>query len=591
MKQTASDSRRASSRRKPASCRSKPVFVPDVRSNGRFRGLHQALRDAIPALREGGRLNSMDMELSFQKAMQSTSVAEFKQHYLDANLMKRYIGSDLSDASARVSNAVEKLLESEVKCAYTNLVFSGGLDRSNARIPLEYVPTLFRAKRIVHEILGKFPWERFPGACDFTPGATTEFPRKEAALHNKWARAAHVTARALPYADAFLRWAGVTTPAWSETLDHPDLFPGSLPGGLRDRQYVIDDANVVFTVPKNFERDRTACKPVTWNGFLQKGVGTLIRKRLQRVKLLLLADAQEYHGVLAKLGSATGALCTRDLASASDCVSLGLVEALLPPDWLRVVLDLREEHGVLPDGRKISWEKLSTMGNGFTFELETLLFYALVASCNSSGSMVSVYGDDIIFPSNAVDKVDEILTFCGFTINTEKSFHKGGFRESCGSHYFDGIDVKPFYLMQLPQSLGDVINLHNDIVRWHGGKPPIESCWWPVLCRCREIVPREYWGPAPLQGVLWAEWDESCPVYVKDYQSFRVGMIVRETLPGEELCSHVGAYLQKLWKVDPLPWESSAPSYLSKVGDREVRSWAYLCRTQWNRVAVGLLCP
>lgn len=567
----------------------KPKYVPGSQRNPRFRGLHQALARAIPALGPGGRLSSEEMEASFQQALRASDPDTFKDLYLEANLMKRYTGADLSSSEDRIRAALLKLEESEVKCAYTNRVFAAGLDWSNACVPLDIRRTLLRARRILSTVLGPFPWEMFPRACGFTPGATTEFSRKEATLHNKWDRASHVTAAALPYAVAVCKWAGLNGQSWSSSARADwDLFPELLPGDLLNPEFRIVTANSVFTVPKNFERDRTACKPVTWNGFLQKGVGKLIRRRLQRARLLLLPDAQEYHGVLAKLASRTGWLATRDLASASDCWCTELVRCLLPPDWCQVIFDLREEEGLLPSGETVRWEKISTMGNGFTFELQTALFAALVEAVCDKGSLVSVYGDDILFPTRFVDKVDELLTFCGFTINTDKSFHTGKFRESCGAHYYDGRNVKPFYLTDLPRTIGDVINLHNDIVRWCQGRPT--ERWAPVWRACREIVPREYWGPAPHQGVLWAEWDESVPQYVPEYQAFAVGMVAREAVEAEVLFDSVGALLQKLWMVDDLPWDSSRTSTYRKTTDREVRAWLLCDRTQWNRLTAETLC-
>lgn len=569
---------------KAGTSRPRPPRIQPVRKSPHLRGLHKALRDAIPALRGVIPLSSKQLDEDFHRALSCQQASDFKYWYLEANLLKRYMGSDLSDKEARVTNALEKLMDSEVRCAETNKVFAGGIEFSNSAIPLHLLSRLKRARRILHRLLGEFDINKLPEACDFSPGATSELPRKEAALHNKWARAAHVTARAQPYAEAFLIWAGL-----------PDLC----------RDLVVTNANVVFTVPKNFERDRTAAKPVTWNAFFQKGLGTLIKRRLQRYEKLLLPDAQEYHRVLAKLGSAIGALCTRDLASASDCVATNLVLALAPPSWSEALMDTREPHGIIPGSPKqVVWEKISSMGNGYTFELETAIFYSLVRACCSGKSLVSVYGDDIVFPARYAESVDELLSFCGFEINREKSFStESQFRESCGGHYFAGQDVKPFYVTHLPSTLSDVINLHNDIVRWHQGIPSSGTRWHPVWAACRQIIPRVFWGPPGVQGVAWAEWDECTPTYEPDFQAFRIGVVTRAIDRTEDLSgavgadgisvvksAHIGAYLQKLWQCDPLPWESSEVSKYQTTGTRERSSWLYVDRGQWNRLTAETLC-
>ena len=178
---------------------------------------------------------------------------------------------------------------------------------------------------------------------------------------------------------------------------------------------------------------------------------------------MLHPDAQEHHQRLAREASVRGHLTTDDLRSASDCVTLALTKLLTPQAWFEAFYRLRSHVGTLPDGSQITYEKISSMGNGYTFELETLLFYALVrAVCGKEGT-VSVYGDDLIYPSQFVGPVRELLAFCGFETNVEKSFATGPFRESCGGHYFKGHDVTPFYLAQLPTTWAGIIELHNNL--------------------------------------------------------------------------------------------------------------------------------
>jgi hypothetical protein len=46
----------------------------------------------------------------------------------------------------------------------------------------------------------------------------------------------------------------------------------------------------------------------------------------------------------------------------------------------------------------------------------------------------------------------ERLEFCGFKTNTRKSFWQGDFRESCGTDWWRGLDVRPFYLRKETKS-------------------------------------------------------------------------------------------------------------------------------------------
>jgi hypothetical protein len=110
------------------------------------------------------------------------------------------------------------------------------------------------------------------------------------------------------------------------------------------------------------------------------------------------------------------------------------------------------------------------MGNGFTFSLESLIFYAVAYCCteylNADTSFVSVYGDDVIIPTPVFELLSEVLGFYGFVVNTKKSHYDSPFRESCGAHYFLGFDVKPIYLKGRVSSLLAVYRLANAIRRF-----------------------------------------------------------------------------------------------------------------------------
>jgi len=196
------------------------------------------------------------------------------------------------------------------------------------------------------------------------------------------------------------------------------------------------------------------------NMFLQKGIGRYIRKRLKDVVGLDLKHAQQKHRWLAFEASLGSGLSTLDLSNASDTVSLELVRELLPDEWYDMMkccrtgtvdewLDGGPEVG--PCRKKVTLlNKFSSMGNGFTFELETLVFWALSAAITQleglPGKRVSVYGDDIICPAGAVPRIVKTFSDLGLTVNVEKSFTEGPFFESCGGDYFFGIDVRPVYV-------------------------------------------------------------------------------------------------------------------------------------------------
>jgi len=156
------------------------------------------------------------------------------------------------------------------------------------------------------------------------------------------------------------------------------------------------------------------------------------------------------------------------------------------------------------DGEEHVNEMFSSMGNGFTFELESLLFWAIVkTTCYLTGTrgIVSVYGDDIICPTEASNDVQWALEFFGFQVNTEKSFSTGPFRESCGGHYYDGFDITPFYVKAPLAKLTDVIDVANKLREWAEGPigssvldPEVEDIWlW-----LKSFIPSHLWGGADL---------------------------------------------------------------------------------------------
>lgn len=527
---------KSASRRGKGKAKKKFVaFVPTVRREA-LRDLHKALDLALPVPSNKVTVEALKA-LDAECWIPGLTADEFRTRYLRASVLKRWQGGSRTDKEAQDNIALQKLLDSEIRCTETNRIFTGpeSLDWSNARIPPHLIVVFKRARCVLDKILGRFDWEEFPHCVEFSSGATTEFPRKSSAVTNKWETGTHITPKALPYGVAFRKWLGLPYPSQD---DRSGQWP----------EFQVTEHNVVFTVPKNFATNRTACKGTTWNTALQKAVGTMIRTRCQRfAESLLLPSAQEYHGILAKLGSKAKHLNTGDLVGASNGVTVGHCLTFFASDWSNVMMDLREDYGIMPDGTPVRWEMLSSMGNGYTFEVETAFFYALVKACCGSKSLVSVYGDDLIYPDKYHDLVIEAFAYAGFEFNREKTF--GGdhpFRESCGEYYFDGIDVKPFYIEKLPCNVEEIILLHNDIVGWHRGVPD-DGPWAEVIRLCRAIVAKKYWGPLGVVGVLWAEWDETTPDYHPRYQAWSVRGVVQE-LTSTETDQSIGRFLASLWE-------------------------------------------
>lgn len=258
------------------------------------------------------------------------------------------------------------------------------------------------------------------------------------------------------------------------TLNARDFFTAA----LVDRQgwfnLLLEDGGLfaahgsrVTTVAKDSEKDRTIAIEPSGNMFLQKGIGAVIRKSLKRVGVDL--DDQSINQAYARVGSLFDNLATIDLSAASDSVSYWLVRRLLPPDWFNALELVRCHRGVL-DGKEVRFQKFSSMGNGYTFELESLIFWALARATleyhRFKDTRLSIYGDDIIMSSEAVPAFKEVLDYVGFQLNEKKTHVSGPYRESCGKHYWNGRDVSPFYIRKPIDDHASLFLLHNNVRRW-----------------------------------------------------------------------------------------------------------------------------
>jgi hypothetical protein len=299
--------------------------------------------------------------------------------------------------------------------------------------------------RIIGSILGEFDPEEMIDSANWGPGVTTLIKGSDTSPVNK-----------------FRNECGTTRPL--DTV-MGDLYAVAYPNwDLSKRE--IQVGNHIVTVPKNSKTDRTIAIEPGLNLWFQKGIGTMIRRRLRRVGLDL--NSQDRNQQLAKISSITGDLATVDFSSASDTITFSTVRALLPERWFTVMDILRSRFGLLGKNY-LRYEKFSSMGNGFTFELESLIFYAIAIACCNKLQLphlkVNVFGDDVILPVNAFPLFREVCEFYGFKVNTQKSYSSGYFRESCGSHYFSGISCKPFFLKEEIKSDLDVYKTANGVRR------------------------------------------------------------------------------------------------------------------------------
>lgn len=353
--------------------------------------------------------------------------------------------------------AIEKFREAEVSCLETNnrirkYTFSNPYTLS----VLSNMIVKIRA------ILGEVDPEDFVDSCNWGPGATTLIKRSSASYPKKFDVERQITPRAY---DFVKDWFGLVYPNWDVTFE-------------------IVRTSKIVTVPKNAKTDRTIAIEPGMNLWFQKGIGSILRRRLRKFGIDL--NDQRHNQRLARLGSLFGDLATVDFSSASDTVSSELVKELLPSNWFGLLNAFKTDSGLL-DGELVTFNKFSSMGNGFTFELESLIFYALAESvCYQLGlenPTISVYGDDVILPSSAIDLFAAVSADLGFSVNESKSYSSSYFRESCGSYYWKGCDIKPIFQKEPLDGKTSVLKAANNVRRsahrrnYYGCDRRLLRCW------------------------------------------------------------------------------------------------------------------
>lgn len=355
--------------------------------------------------------------------------------------------------------ALEKFFEAEEQCRHTNTRILRGTF-SHVLTPA----IIENARRKISYVLGDFDPVDWIERCNWGPGATVSLRRHQCTAPTK-----------------FLLEAGITNSAYNFVAPFWDsIYPNWTP------RMKIQESSKVVTVPKNAKTDRTIAIEPGLNLWFQKGIGELLKVKLKKAGIDL--KDQSHNGRLARLGSLSNRLATIDFSAASDTVSRELVRVLIPRRWLLVLEAFRSSSCSVDINKPpIYLEKFSSMGNGFTFELESLIFWALAVVCtetlNVSNGTVSVFGDDVIINAEVADLYSKICADLGFKVNSTKSYVSGNYRESCGEHFFNGYNIKPIFQKESLNGKTALLKLANNIRRLShrrvtiGCDRALYSCW------------------------------------------------------------------------------------------------------------------
>lgn len=412
-----------------------------------------------------------------------------RDRYLIDHLMSKYAGVGSATLEERQSVAFSQTLADEAANLRTNSRILS--DSTFHRWGLRWDTVVSVARGIIADLVG----EHHSGIYEagrFTSGAAVGFNYDRRDPWYKFNSRVTVTPAAARRTIALI----MSTPLWRATCE---ARYGSNPLNWVE----IVDGNIGFTVPKNAKTERFACKEPTGNMLLQSAIGAHFRRSLRHAGIDL--NDQSRNRRMARQASIDGLHATIDLASASNSVTLALCYLLLPSDWYGACASARCPTGVV-GGTHVKWEMMSSMGNGFTFELESLLFYALsesVRRLTRTHGRISIYGDDIVAPTACVHALISVLGYAGFRVNKEKSFVSGPIRESCGGHYHNGSDITPVYIRKPITDTSRVIWFLNAVRRWAGCEseicdPRLESLYFKVR---NKYVSADLWGGVRLSSI------------------------------------------------------------------------------------------
>lgn len=260
---------------------------------------------------------------------------------------------------------------------------------------------------------------------------------------------------------------------------------GSNQSCLRFKFYCVVkfvNGNRYGTVPKNNQKDRSICLEPLCNMFVQRAIGLGLRNALLKACDVDLDNLAEKHRLLIS----SKKVATIDLSDCSDAISLKLVRYLLPKRALSHVLASRSEMTLGPDGNYYVTRKVSSMGNGFTFDLMSIILLALSRTFDTDSS---VFGDDIICRADVAYDLIDNLKRADYDINLSKTNINTGFRESCGAHFLDGHGYVTCFDMKWLHTDHDLIVALNKVAilakvygePWVKLNQDIRECVPPVL--------------------------------------------------------------------------------------------------------------
>lgn len=457
--------------------------------------------------------------LGYEKNIEKT-----RRDYQATVFLQKWKGLKLRTVDPVVA-AQQSFWKSEKECANTNARFRQIIAQIDGPDGIPVVPSaveehLLKCRKIFRELIGPLP--RI-GELELRFGPGSVYEKNDAygvtglTVVDKLDASPHVTPGGL----------GLFYEIWKETTWFKEWFPRAV--ALNLPLYTTGRSERFFTVHKKATMARACALGPGGNIALQLAIARPLRQRLQAQGLLLKprkdflyqeedllapygmksrSGSEAIHHQLAWIGSLDGEMATVDFSRASDTVARLAIKFLASPAWYELLdsarsktieIDFDEDGKPIVDEtgkpvrRTLFMEKFSSMGCGFTFELETLIFYTLARSVCDDHELVSVYGDDVILPSHRASAFMALAKFFGFTPNSGKTYVSGNFRESCGGDFLHGQNIRPYFQKEEINEARHIISLVNGL---HRASDSAASSSYGYLAipwkRALEALPLEY---------------------------------------------------------------------------------------------------
>lgn len=275
--------------------------------------------------------------------------------------------------------------------------------------------------------------------------------------------------------------------AWADSMVGNDFVEARPSGNAPQLTEVgsFHSPSKLMAVAKTLTKPRLIASEPAESMFCQQNIRRYMYSRVRKTWIgdFIKFDDQSQNQELCLAGSRDGSLATLDLSEASDRVTCQCVGNVFRGNHplLRALRATRTPHCEVR-GTIVKLNKFSTMGNATTFPVQSLIFLGIaIAGCLGAGGVVtpqrikrlrgkvSVFGDDIIVPTERVGAVIELLECLHFKVNVAKSYAEGNFRESCGVDAYKGTNVTPVYWRTLfdgsPESYDATVATSNNFYK------------------------------------------------------------------------------------------------------------------------------